>query len=126
MSPLQELFYDHFGIFGPNHQIGFIRSGLHTAGLVQSVRPSQAAPQVSASPYAFFFTRVTRWIPRLPAERPSPHVVLSLLRVKVVYASSFVSPTGPLWWIPEGVVYLRKSTFALAFLVPSYFVVLTA
>ena len=32
------------------------------------VRPSQAAPQVSASPYVVFFTRVTRWIPRLPAE----------------------------------------------------------
>ena len=29
-------FYDHFGIFGPNRRIGFIRSGLHTTGLVQS------------------------------------------------------------------------------------------
>ena len=30
------------------------------------------------------------------------------------------------WAIPEGVVHLRKATFALAFLVSSYFVVLSA
>ena len=34
------------------------------------VRPSQAAPQVSAFPYVIFFKRVAQWIPRLPCRTP--------------------------------------------------------
>ena len=42
---------------------------------------------------------------------------------KVLYPSSTTSPIGPLWWIPEGVVYAFKATFPLSSLLSLFFVV---
>ena len=99
---------------GHPSQAAFLRAGrssntsseasLYTTGSVPS---GATPPPVSASSYVVIVTRVTRWIPRLPAE-PYPGVH-ALLPVKVLYASSTTSPIGPLWWIPEGVVYSRST-----------------
>ena len=117
LQPLRRIWAEPTDLTHPEQSVHY---GLGPVG----GHPSQAAPPVSASPYVVIVTRVTRWIPRSPAE-PYPGVH-ALLSVKVLYASSSTSPIGPLWWIPEGVVYLSKATFPLSSLLSLYFVVLSA
>ena len=52
--------------------------------------------------------------------------VLSLPAVKVLYTSSSTFPSGPLWWTPEGVVYILKTAPSVTSLLSLYFVVLSA
>ena len=115
------MYCDHFGVFGPNLRVGLLRIHLHTTGLGPvGVRPSQAPPPVGAVPY----------VPPLceggfRGYPPNPTLgFCPFLRSRSCTLPRRTFSSGPLWWTPEGVVYLRKATSAVVCLVTLYFVVL--